>query len=165
MTKIALIFYSYSGNTKKAIDCIKDKLIFKKINVETIEIKPLVEERNFFKQCIDSFRKKTPQLSDSLKYDLSTFDYIIFASPIWALTITPSLRSYLTKVEGLKDKKTACFLTYGSGTGSQKALRELGDILKNKGANLAFSGSLSGFKTKNKSYLEDRLRPLLETLF
>jgi multimeric flavodoxin WrbA len=85
--KVALIFYSYSGNTKKAVVYLKDKLIYNNIEVEMIEIKLVNEERNFFKQCLAAFRKKTPCICESLKYDLGAFDLAIFSTAVWAFKI------------------------------------------------------------------------------
>ncbi|MBN2120248.1 MAG: NAD(P)H-dependent oxidoreductase [Candidatus Omnitrophica bacterium] len=156
--KAALIFYSFSGNTKRVIEHIKEKLVLKSIEVETFETKPLYETGNFFKQCFEAVSKTKPLLAGQLDYDLREFDFILVASPVWAFNIAPALRSYLDKAENIKDKKIFCLLTYGSGTGSQKALKELKDILRQKGANPVSSVLLAGHKTKNKNYLEEKLK-------
>ncbi len=95
-------------------------------------------------------------------YDLDKYDFIIFASPVWAFTIAPALRSFLKKIKNLEGKKAACFLTFGSGAGSRKALKELGGILNKKGAEVLFSRNLSDKKIRDESYLENNFKHLLE---
>jgi len=162
--RLALVYYSFSGKTQRAVEYLQQELISKNQEVVVIEIKPQVEERNFFKQCLAAYFKKKIEFQSTLNYYLSEFDYVIFASAVWAFTITPALRSYLEKAEGLQDKKAGCFLTYGSGTGARKALRELEGILESKGANVVYSKVLQGDKTKDKNYLEEKFNSLPETL-
>lgn len=162
--KIALVYYSFSGKTQRAAEHLRQELVSRNQEAVVIEIKPQVEERNFFRQCLAACFKKKTELKSSLNYELSEFDYVIFASAVWAFTITPALRSYLEKAEGLQNKKAGCFLTYGSGTGARKALKELEGILLGKGTNLVYSECLQGLKTKNKNYLEGKFSSLLNCL-
>jgi len=142
---------------------LKDKLAAKNIAVDLIELKLKEEVTAFFKQCHHAFFKKVPQILE-VKNDLGEYDYIAFASPVWAFTLAPALRSYLTKVTGLKDKKAICFLTYGSGAGSIRALRELENILEEKQAEIIFSVNLVGFKTKKNDYLEKSFKILFDII-
>lgn len=49
--KVAIIFYSFSGNTRKIARFLKTEISSKASKeVELIEIKPVREEKNFFKQ-------------------------------------------------------------------------------------------------------------------
>ena len=159
--KVAVVFYSFSDNTKKACLFLKDKLPGKEI--ELINLKLQKKETSFIKQCHQAFTKKTPELLET-NYNLEGYDFLIFSSPVWAFTFAPALRTYLEKAIGIVGKKTACFLTYGSGAGKQKALNELVNILKNKDARILFSKNISGAKTKNSSYLIENLKYLLEML-
>ena len=161
----AVVFYSFSGNTRRAVEYLKESLALKNIEAEAIELEPNLEERRFIKQCLDAFSKKKPGLRGSLDYNLSGFDYMVFASPVWAFRIAPALRSYLDKLVSLKNKKALCFLTYGSGAGAQKALGELENILKDKGASPIDSLLLAGYKTKNRDYLEEKLKSFLNFNF
>jgi flavorubredoxin len=161
--KVAIIFYSFSGNTKKACLFLKEKLIEKNVSVGLIELKPKEEETSFFKQGLQAFLKKKIKLKE-VEFDLEKYDFVIFASAVWAFTITPALATYLENVKNLKNKKTACFLTFGSGAGSKKALKELENILREKGAHILFSRNLAGKKTEDKNYLEENFKSLLEII-
>jgi len=158
--KTTIIFYSFSGNTRRAALFLKEKQGLGE--VEIIDLRPKEEEKSFFKQCFQAFSKKEPALKETAAIEGS--DFLIFASPVWAFTIAPALRSYLKGISSLKGKRTACFVTYGSGTGSMKALNELENTLKEKGAQVLFSKGLSGFKTKNKIYLEEKFKNLVEVI-
>ena len=160
---IAVVFYSFSGKTERACLFLKDKLIANGIEVDGVELKPQKEETSFFKQCIQAFLRSRPVLGETSLY-LDKYDLVVFASPVWAFTFAPALRSYLDQVKGLENKKAACFLTFGSGAGSKRALKELEDILRNKGAHILFSQNIPGYKTREESYLEHKFKPLLEML-
>ena len=159
--KVALVYYSFSGNTKRACEYLREEFLLKGAEVEMIEARPRREAHNFFKQCIIALFKKKTALQEDLIYDLQNFDYIIFASAVWALTFTPALRSYLEKAKGLQDKRVGCFVTCGSGTGAQKALNELEGFLKTNGADVACSARLSGLRTGNSTYLDKHLKVFL----
>ncbi len=161
MSKIAVIYYSFSGNTKRACLFLKNHLSGKEVDL--ISLVPQNQEGFFFKQCFQAFTKHKPRLSQYPK-DLKNYDFLVFASPVWAFTFAPALRSYLEQIQNFEKKKTACILTYGSGSGSQKALQELTESLKGKGARILFSKRISGSKAKNGSYMLDNLKTLLEIL-
>lgn len=161
--KTAIIFYSFSGNTKRACLFLKDKLYSKNIAADLIELKPEKEEAAFFKQSLQAFLKHKVDLK-KVNYDLSGYEFVIFASPVWAFTIAPALRSYLEKAGNLENKKVVCFLTYHSGIGSGKALKEIENILRESQNHILFSKNLSGSKTKDNNYLEERFKFLLEIL-
>ncbi|UCG34618.1 MAG: NAD(P)H-dependent oxidoreductase [Candidatus Omnitrophota bacterium] len=161
--KTAIIFYSFSGNTRRAAQFLKEQLAKKGVAADLIDLKLKEDVKAFFKQCQHALFKKTPELVGA-DYNLEKYGFLMFSSPVWAFTITPALRSYLGGISSLENKKAACFLTYGSGSGSAKALRELESVLREKGAHIMFSKNLSGFRTKNTTYLEERFRPLLEII-
>lgn len=161
--KAAIVFYSFSENTLKTAEFIREKAASQEVTVDLIRVKPKEEEKAFLKQCRQAFLRKTPEIADC-DYDLSKFDFIIFASPIWVFTIAPALRTYLEKISDLDKKKTACVLTFGSGAGKAKALRELEETLKNKNGRLLFSKNIKGSSTKSSAYLASQLNDLLEML-
>ena len=159
--KIAVIFYSFSGNTRKAAQFIQNNL--KEDEVDLIDLQLKEDVHSFLKQCHHAFIKKIPEIKDTI-LDLSGYDCIIFASTVRAFTIAPGLRAYFSKLYNLENKKTGCFVTYGSGTGSEKALKELEEMIRKKGGKIIFSKRFSGAKTKNKDYLAEQFKPLLEML-
>ena len=160
---VAIVFYSFSGNTRKACLFIEEKLKEKNITSELIDLRPEVEEKSFLRQCRLAFRKDKPQLKNQ-PLDPRKYDFIIFASPVWAFTFAPALHAYLENIKDLTAKRSACLLTYGSGLGKNKALQELEEVLKAKGSRVVFSKNISGSKTKNKEYLGEQLKGLIEII-
>ncbi len=160
---IAVIFHSFSGNTLRAALFLRGKLNAKGLKADLISLQAKKRETNFFKQCVQAALKKIPELTEC-DHDLKEYAVVIFAAPVWAFTITPPLRSFLKEIKSLDGKKVACFLTYGSGAGAKRALRELEGKVTAKGATLFFSRNISGFKTGDKAHLEEEFRPLIEAL-
>ena len=159
---IALVYYSFSGNTHSAVIFFRQALEEKTHQIQTVRLKLSREESSFFKQCRDAFLKKEAELS-GCEYSLKQYDFIIFATPVWAFTITPALRSYLSKADGLKNKKVGFILTFGSGAGANKTKKELERILKDKGATVEFSLGLKGNKIKDKEYLRNEFSSLTKS--
>ncbi len=105
-----IVYYSYTGRTKKYIEKIK---LY--INCDILEIKPKVDiTAKGFKSYIiggyKSVRKQAPELQD-YNCNLENYDFIIFASPIWALTYAPALRSFFEK-ENITNKKVSYLYTH-----------------------------------------------------
>lgn len=161
--RAAIVYYSYTGNTKRACLFLMRQFNAKNIDIDLIELTPKNEETSFFKQGKQALSKQLPELCE-VKYDMAGYDFVIFASPVWAFTFAPALRSYLGKITHLENKKTGFFLTYGSGLGKGKTQKELEGILREKKAEVLFSRNFSGAKTKDKIFLEEQFRPLLGIL-
>ena len=142
---------------------MKDKAAVLGSSLDVIDLRLKKEVTPFFAQCLEAALHKKPALLGA-DYDLGRYDFLIFASPVWAFTYAPALRSYLDKVSGLEGKTVACFLTFASGAGKNKALKELESILKEKKARVLFSRNLSGSKTGDNVYLEWDFKALLEIL-
>jgi flavodoxin len=161
--KAIIIFYSFSGNTKRACLFLEERLKQAGAQVDLIDLRPQKEPKKFFQQCLQAGFKKTPKLAEC-NYEARAYDFIIFASPVWAFTIAPALRSYLNKINDLGQKRVVCVLTFVSGTGKNKALKELEDIVRNKNGYLLFSQNIKGDKTNQADYLNQELKVFLEAI-
>lgn len=157
--KGCIVFYSFSGKTRKCCLFLKEKVRGEEVFLDLLEIKPQKEENSFWKQAMSAFFHREVALK-KVKFDLSEYNFVIFACGVWAATITPALRSYLGKVTGLEGKKGACFLTYGSGLGSGKALKELKSILERKGVRIVFAKAIKSNKINDEGFLWEVFLPL-----
>ncbi|MBD3245662.1 MAG: hypothetical protein GF333_01460 [Candidatus Omnitrophica bacterium] len=164
MSRGASVIYSFSGNTKRAAVWLNQELRAGGNENKVIDLRPVNEPRSFLRQGIQALLKSPVTLADTLEYDLRWVEYAVFASPVWAFTIAPAMRVYLNRVRGLNGKKTACFVTYGSGTGKNRALGELEEILKGKGARVLFSRAFSGASCRKEPFLRKAFSPLCEIL-
>ncbi len=163
--KVAVIYYSFSGNTRNMCEFISEELNKKGYPTASIVLKPKKETTSFFSQGREAFLRREIELLDiEAIRDISSYDFVIFASPVWAFTITPAMRSYLKKVQGLKEKKCLALLTAGSIKGAGKVLREFVLLITARGGKVWFKKALKGNHTKDKGYLREKLTPALELI-
>jgi flavodoxin len=130
--KIAIVYYSYSGNTKKIADALADYLK-PQGTVQMIELKALDESNNFFAQASRAFWHKKAEITVA-DFNLSHSDLVCFGTPVWAFAPAPAMNTYLDKCWGLPGKEVILFTTYGSGAGRERCLNYMQDILAKKGA-------------------------------
>lgn len=158
---IGIIYYSFSGNTRRSCLFLKERLIAQGHTVETIDVRPVDETTAFVRQCAQAAFKRLPRLLEC-NYNIGTYDMAIFASPVWAFTIAPALTAYLHKSKNMAGKKIACFLTFGSGAGAQRALRILEGYIRQRQGHLLFSKNISGEQTKHRKDLLEQFKTLFE---
>jgi NAD(P)H-dependent FMN reductase len=147
--KSIIVFYSYSGNTRKVADFLSEYLK-QKFEVEIIEIKALDESASFFGQCQRAFWHKKAEI-EQVNFDLKGYDLICIGTPVWAFAPAPAINTYLDKCSGLEAKEVILFTTYGSGTGNGRCLNYMQKILSQKGARVFKRFSLQQFKAKDKA--------------
>ncbi len=152
---LAILFYSFSGNTKAAVEYIKKGWEEKGSFCRLFQLKPRKETTSFLGQCFRAARKQVAEI-ELADLDITSYELILFASPVWALTYTPALRGVVEKLK-LKDKKAAIVLTYGSGAGKERARKELQQDLEAKGAKVVFSALLRGRNCCDRDYIKREL--------
>ncbi|MDP8215739.1 MAG: hypothetical protein P9L98_00220 [Candidatus Kaelpia imicola] len=155
--KAVIIFYSFTGNTRKVAFAIKDFLIQQSIEVESLELKPEVESKSFIKQASQSLFAMKVKLSGEDMPDLSIYDYIFLGTPVWAFAPAPALRSFIQDCETLRGKKICLFATYGSGLGKKKCLDKMESLLSKKAKSIVMRFTISDKKVDNNEYLLDVL--------
>ncbi len=131
--KAKIVFYSYSGNTRKTAEILKSCLD-KNYEVESFELKAEDESDSFLKQAARAFRKKEAKLSADTPLDMSGCDILAVGSPVWAFGPAPAVRSFLNQCSGIAGKKVIIFTTYGSGAGKGNCIKQMQDILTKKSA-------------------------------
>ena len=154
----AVIYYSYSGNTHRVAQLIVNALKAKGEEAIPVRIRPLKEEKNFLKQCIDAFLGKKPELYKTL-LDLRDFNRIILGSPAWVFKPVPAINTYLSECSSLSGKEAISFVTYGSGIGKNKTLGAMNRALEAKGAKIA--GSVSFQQTESDDKCREKILKLI----
>jgi len=149
----AVIFYSYSGNTKK-VALELNKYLGERGSVELIEIKGLDESGNFFKQSNRAFFQKEAIIQGA-KLDLSSFDMICLGTPVWAFGPAPAMNTYLKECSGLQGKNMIIFTTHGSGLGVGRCVKIIEDAVTKKGANKTRNFSIQQAKVNDAEFLLD----------
>jgi len=77
----------------------------------------------------DATQKRSAEIG-TLKHDPSQYDLVAIGTPIWAWTMVPAIRTYLTQQQG-KIKQAAFFCTEGS-SGGAKAFGFMEELLGKK---------------------------------
>ena len=113
MSKILVVYYSHSGNTK-----IVGELIGKVLGAETLEISPVKEYTGSMWDVVEQWREEYSKnlLRDITEYNLNLDDYktIIIGSPNWGNTIATPIKTFIDQ-NSFKDKDVVPFLTHGGG--------------------------------------------------
>ena len=156
--KSAIVFYSFSGNTKM-VAALLASVLREKGQVEIIELKPSDESKSFFGQAARAFRRKRARL-ENVNFELSQFDLICFGTPVWAFAPVPALNTYLDNCKGIEGKDIILFTTYGSGAGRERCVNYMQQFLANKGARSFKRFSIQQFKVKDRESVLSEIKQL-----
>ena len=149
--KAIIIYYSYSGNTKKIADILAEQ-IKRDGEVKVSRLEAQDESTSFFKQALRALFHKKAKIT-CLDFDLSSYDLICLGSPVWAFAPAPAMNTYLEECLGLEGKTVVLFTTYGSGTGLKRCLNYMQEILSKKGVRDFRKFSIQQFKVNNKEFV------------
>ncbi|MDO9390467.1 MAG: flavodoxin [bacterium] len=125
--KTLVVYYSRTGFTKKLALALAAKL-----QADTEELVDNTSRKGimgWLKGGRDAVKKFMTVISPAQK-DPAQYDLVVVGSPVWAGTMAPALRTYLTQQKA-KVKKSACFCTMG-GYGDQGLFSQVEDILGQK---------------------------------
>lgn len=163
MFSVGIIFYSLSGNTRNVCQFIQRHVSTVGMQAQLLEIKPCKEEMSFIRQGIMARQHAQPELRE-INFDVGMFDFVIVASPVWAFTFAPALRSYLARIHNAANKRAACFLTCGAAFASGNALKELEETLRTQQMHTQFSSYIRGIQSLDEAYLAARFKTLFEII-
>lgn len=123
-----LVFYSLEGNTEYIADRICEKIGCDKLKLIP---KKAYKDKGFAKFLWggkSAVMAETPEL-ESYDVDLDKVEELIIGFPVWASTITPPIRTFLTdNKDALKGKKLAVYACQ-AGNGAPKAMEKIRDLL------------------------------------
>ena len=126
MSKKAIVYYSYSNNTKKIVD-----EILKSVKADVYEIKPVIPYSDDYELLVEQEEHKQGKDElveiEDLKINLKDYDTIILGTPVWWYTMAPPVRSFLKKHD-LSGKTIIPFITNGGWIGT--TLEDIDKITK-----------------------------------
>lgn len=129
MRRIAIIYFSMSGNTEYVAKIISEKIEADLIKIVPKKAYPDSGFRKFIWGGKSAVMGETPKLEE-YEFDSTKYDYIIFGTPVWASSFVPPIRTFIKEnKEKLNDKKFAVFVCY-SGGGAEKAIEKLKTYLE-----------------------------------
>lgn len=107
--KSLVVYYSRTGTTKKVGESISK--ILKCDLEEVIDAKiSRAGVKGWMISGKEAFLKKCPGIKE-VKKDLSLYDLVIIGTPVWALTMSSPIRTYISQNKN-KFKKVAFFCTH-----------------------------------------------------
>lgn len=130
--KVALVFYSETGNTLSVAELIQAALKARGHEAVLQRLVPIGEVHPGVKDV------KFESLPDLVGYDR-----IIFGSPVQAFSLCPAMSSYLSSAPSMDGKMAVLFLTEGfpyPWLGGNRAMAKMENLLKSKGAAVKRAG-------------------------
>ena len=93
MEKILVIYYSYTGNSKKIAEYVKNKL-----NADILELEPKVPFSSNYDEVVNEWQnndiKRDVEIK-SINIDLTKYKKIVLITSIWWYGITPVMKRFL----------------------------------------------------------------------
>ena len=126
MNKKLIIYFSYTGNTRKIANMIKDKL-----NCDTLELQPVIPYSTDYQTVVDEEQRMEganhmPEIQET-NVDLTSYDTIIIGTPVWWYREAPVIRTFLNKYD-LSNKNIYLYATNAEWLG--KTFIELKKLCK-----------------------------------
>ena len=128
--KVLVIYYSYStnANTEKAAKKIQELTGADIYKIETVNPLPDLPYNSFVQWAKAEQEKKNYPAVKNANIDFSRYDCIFVGSPVWWLTTSLPLTSFLLQTD-FKGKTVVPFGTHLGGTGTY--LRDFSSLAKN----------------------------------
>lgn len=113
--KVAIIYYSFSGNTRGIAERIA-----KAIGADVFAIDTVKPYTGSYQQVVDQAHKEIaahirPEIKP-VDIDLSQYDAVVLASPVWWYTYAPAMGTFLDRAD-LAGKDVYAFATNEGGLG------------------------------------------------
>jgi putative NADPH-quinone reductase len=131
--KALVAVYSYTGNTLKVADQLKNE-----IGADLTRIEPQ-KDVSYISKCINAFlRRKTP--IKPCQTDLKGYDLLVLCGPVWCYSPPAGINEYIARLQNAGGKKCDVVLTMGD-SGDKRTTGMMRKDLENKG--LLFDHSLA----------------------
>lgn len=109
MSKILVVYFSYTGNTRKIANLIKEKL-----TCDILELKPVTSYSTDYQTVVDEEQRleganHMPEIQD-INIDLESYDTVVIGTPVWWYREAPVVRTFLNKYD-LSGKNIYLFAT------------------------------------------------------
>ena len=126
--KTAIVYYSLTGNVKFVCEAVAEKIGADLIPIEPVKEYPNKGMKKFLWGGKSAVMGEMPVLNP-YDFDADKYDEIIFATPVWASTFTPPIRTFIKDNFDALKGKTFSVITCYSGGGAEKAIAKLKNFL------------------------------------
>jgi flavodoxin len=154
--KIGVIVFSKTNNTFSVADRLRAALAEKGLDVEIERIVPENDDPG-----------AKPPIVFTNNPDVSPYDVVIFASPVWAFSLAVVMKEYLEQVGSLQGKKVFSFVTKqlaSKFTGGIKANRQIKSAVVEKGGTVEKSFIVSWKNKKREEEIDSFIAEILKAV-
>ncbi len=128
--KTGIIYYSLSGKTRNVVEKLHGT-----IDGDLIEVSvnpPYSTLSAVTKGCYRALKGSADEvLPDQI--DVSGYDLLVIATPVWAGRSTPAIHGAINNLHGFQGKPTFLICTCGDAKSGEQALSQLTSLLEEKG--------------------------------
>ena len=153
MGRKIIIYFTYTGNTKKIAEKIKEKL-----NCDILEIKTVIPYSKDYDTVVNDEQNseasnRLPEIQN-INIDLRNYDEIILGTPVWWYRPVPAIRTFLTQND-LAGKVIKPYATNAGWIG--KTFKEIKALCPNSevsdGMNIVFESYSDKLVTKENDIM------------
>jgi flavodoxin len=122
--KTLVVYYSRTGVTRTVAQALAGRL--------GADLEELRDRKSrggplgWIGACMDAGRKRPTEIDPPAK-DPAAYELVLIGTPVWAFTMAPAVRTYLSQ-HGRAIAKAALFCTMG-GSGDQKTFAHMAELL------------------------------------
>jgi len=132
--RVAIIFHSLSGNTRRVAELLAGRLAPLVDGADLVEVHDLHQYSTLTAYMTGAPRAMRGEAAeiDPAEIDLSAYDVAVLGTPVWAFSPTPAVNAAVAALRGIEGKEAVIFVT--SGGGPRSAAERLGTALEQRGA-------------------------------
>lgn len=149
---VGLIVYSQTGNTLSVAKKLEQTL---QAAGHTVMLEQV--------EAVDRPPNSSAPIQLKSAPDLSSYDVVIFASPVHAFSLAPAMKLYLSQISSLAGKKVSCFVTQQlkkAWMGGNRAIRQISTACQAKGAGIIASGIVNWSCSTRDEQIEELISRL-----
>ena len=151
--KTGIIVYSNTGNTLQAAKRLQEAMKGKGQEAELMQIKVSNEKPETEVSRVQLTEKPSPE----------GFDHLVFASPVWAFSLSGVMKAYLAGLPSLSGKKISLFVTHQfplPWMGGNAAVRQMKKLCEGKGGTVGASTVISWNEKRREQDIGEMLAKL-----
>jgi len=141
--KSAIVIYSKTGNTLGVAKRLADKL-----NLEILEVKVENDDPNIINPILTHIP------------DVSSYDHLIFASPVHGFSLSRAMNCYLNQLPDLSGKSADLFITHFfpfAWMGGNRTLKQMKKILEGKNVQVNRLTSINWKSKKRETVISNMI--------
>ena len=159
--KTLIVYYSMSGNCEMVADRIAGMTGADVLRIEPEKAYPDKGARKFLWGGKSAVMGETPELKPYPDH-VSEYDHVILGFPVWAGNVAPPIRTFVKEHSGDLKKMTVSAFACQSGSGAEKALKKLKELLAID--DLSAEMILIDPKTKENTENEERIKKFCDRI-